>query len=135
MAYWRRSLEHYLDTAHAMDRAEVSINALLPQGWMILGVMGLAPAFLSGRSCEAALAIGLGGMLGIGCVTKAFGQLFESGRRRDTMDRGVIAVSRYGKTPSDRSSRFCFCSGIEDGCEATHLARGARCRFQTSESG
>jgi ATP-binding cassette subfamily B protein len=46
-----------------MDRAKVSINALLPQGWMILGVMGLAPAFLSGRSCEAALAIGLGGML------------------------------------------------------------------------
>jgi ATP-binding cassette, subfamily B, bacterial len=58
-----QALEHYLDTSVAMDRAEVSINALLPQGWMILGVLGLAPAFLSGGSSQAALAVSLGGML------------------------------------------------------------------------
>ena len=57
------ALERYLDSSRAMDRATASINALVPQGWIILGVLGLAPAFLSGHSSQASLAVGLGGML------------------------------------------------------------------------
>jgi ATP-binding cassette subfamily B protein len=37
--------------------------AILPQGWLILGVIGLIPAFVSGHATPGALAIGLGGVL------------------------------------------------------------------------
>jgi ATP-binding cassette subfamily B protein len=35
----------------------------VPRGWLFLGLLGLAPAFVAGHGSPAALAIGLGGML------------------------------------------------------------------------
>lgn len=56
-------LARYLALSRVMDRAIVRLRALVPRGWLLLGLAGLAPAFVSGRGSPAALAIGLGGIL------------------------------------------------------------------------
>ena len=58
-----RELEHYYGTSRAMDRSTAFLAAVVPRGWLIIGVLGLAPAFVSGSGSPAQLAIGIGGML------------------------------------------------------------------------
>jgi ATP-binding cassette subfamily B protein len=58
-----QAVERYLALARAMDRRVVLLLALVPRGWCVLGLLGLAPAFISGQSAPVALAIGLGGTL------------------------------------------------------------------------
>jgi ATP-binding cassette, subfamily B, bacterial len=56
-------LARYLEVSRSMDERAALISALVPQGWLILGVMGLAPTFVEGTSSSAKLAVGLGGIL------------------------------------------------------------------------
>ncbi|MEY4761377.1 MAG: hypothetical protein RLZZ200_1233 [Pseudomonadota bacterium] len=58
-----RTLQSYLDTSRELDRAVLPVAALVPMGWMLVGLLGLAPAFVSGGQAVAGLAIGLGGVL------------------------------------------------------------------------
>lgn len=58
-----QALEYYLELSKGMDRTGARLMALMPRGWLIVGLLGLAPAFVSGRSSTAALAISLGGIL------------------------------------------------------------------------
>jgi ATP-binding cassette subfamily B protein len=46
-----------------MDTAILPALAVMPRGWMIVGLLGLAPAFIEGTGSAVGLAIGLGGML------------------------------------------------------------------------
>jgi ATP-binding cassette subfamily B protein len=47
-----------------MDRAAVALVAVVPRGWMLVGLCGLAPAFVAAQAGDAAaLAVGLGGLL------------------------------------------------------------------------
>jgi ATP-binding cassette, subfamily B, bacterial len=57
------ALEKYFGASEAMDRSGTLLSALVPHGWMILGVLGLAPAFMAADRSQASLAVGLGGML------------------------------------------------------------------------
>lgn len=57
-----RALEEYLALSAGMDRLGAWIRAVLPRGWLLLGVLGLAPGLVAGAS-PAALAIALGGVL------------------------------------------------------------------------
>jgi ATP-binding cassette subfamily B protein len=56
------SIEQYVQTSTTMDRAAVWLLAAVPRGWMLVGLCGLIPIFLAGRT-DASLAIGLGGIL------------------------------------------------------------------------
>jgi ATP-binding cassette subfamily B protein len=58
-----QALEHYLQRSLAMDRTGVLLTALVPGSWLVVGLLGLAPAFASGRASPAELAVGLGGIL------------------------------------------------------------------------
>lgn len=58
-----RALQRYFEASVAMDRTATLVMALLPRGWLVLGLLGLAPAFVSGRSSPAGLAVALGGTL------------------------------------------------------------------------
>jgi ATP-binding cassette subfamily B protein len=58
-----RAQERYLEQSRQLDRAQVLIEAFLPRGWLVLGVAGLANAFVRGDASPAALAVGLGGVL------------------------------------------------------------------------
>lgn len=56
------TIERYVRASTVMDRAAVSLIGLVPRGWTLLGLCGLAPLFVSGAPATS-LAIGLGGVL------------------------------------------------------------------------
>jgi ATP-binding cassette subfamily B protein len=56
------ALERYLHSGRDMDASAAWLAALAPRGWLIVGLLGLAPAFVSGSGSPASLAIGVGGM-------------------------------------------------------------------------
>jgi len=66
MAQWHKgedeALSTYNEASKNMDRWAIAITTLLPRGWLIVGLIGLGPALLSGGS-TITLAIGLGGCL------------------------------------------------------------------------
>ncbi|MCB9793582.1 MAG: ATP-binding cassette domain-containing protein [Alphaproteobacteria bacterium] len=57
------ALEQTLREARALDRVQLVIGALLPRGWMALGLGALVLAQLGGVGQIEALAVGLGGVL------------------------------------------------------------------------
>lgn len=63
---WHRgedeALERYVHAAASMDRSAAWLLAVVPRGWMVLGLCGLTPIFVGGGSA-ATIAIGLGGIL------------------------------------------------------------------------
>ncbi|MGH8592170.1 MAG: ATP-binding cassette domain-containing protein, partial [Gammaproteobacteria bacterium] len=46
-----------------MDESMVPVVGIVPRGWLLVGLIGLTPAFVSGNASQLELAIGLGGML------------------------------------------------------------------------
>ncbi|MCO1335802.1 ABC transporter ATP-binding protein/permease [Microbulbifer sp. OS29] len=64
---WHRDedgeLSEYLQRSAAMDSQVVYLVTLLPRTWLLLGILGLIPAFVSGSGDNAALAVILGGVL------------------------------------------------------------------------
>jgi ATP-binding cassette subfamily B protein len=57
------ALELYLKASKAMDSATAALIALVPRGWLVLGLLGLAPAFIRGVESPARIAIAVGGIL------------------------------------------------------------------------
>lgn len=57
------ALERYLEISKDADRSVLWLIALVPRGWLIVGLLGLAPVFVSGRISPVSLAIALGGIL------------------------------------------------------------------------
>jgi ATP-binding cassette subfamily B protein len=53
----------YVAHSEALDRSTVDITALLPRGWVLLGVLGLVPSFADGSASTEAFALSLGGVL------------------------------------------------------------------------
>jgi ATP-binding cassette subfamily B protein len=64
--HWHRgedeSLNGYLASSREMDEKLSLLAAVVPRAWLILGVAGLFPAFVAGRTASA-LAVSLGGIL------------------------------------------------------------------------
>ena len=58
-----RSLEHYFRSSKHMDRIAVLLSTLVPRGWLVIGIAGLALNFVRGSSSTGLLAVGLGGVL------------------------------------------------------------------------
>jgi ATP-binding cassette subfamily B protein len=58
-----RSLEHYFQSSTNMDRTAVWLSTLVPRGWLLIGIAGLAFNFVRGNSSTGLLAVGLGGVL------------------------------------------------------------------------
>jgi ATP-binding cassette subfamily B protein len=57
------ALEAYLKTSAVMDKSTAALLAIVPRGWLVLGLLGLAPAFVNGTHSTASIAISVGGML------------------------------------------------------------------------
>ncbi len=58
-----QSLEHYFRSSKNMDRILVLLSTLVPRGWLVIGIAGLALNFVRGNSSSGLLAVGLGGVL------------------------------------------------------------------------
>ncbi len=57
------ALERYLKASKVMDNSTTALTAMVPRGWLVLGLIGLAPAFIRGVDSPARMAIAVGGML------------------------------------------------------------------------
>jgi len=55
--------QRYHELSRRMDRRAARLWALLPRGWLILGLVGLVPAFVSTNVAVTRMAISLGGIL------------------------------------------------------------------------
>lgn len=69
------ALERYLEISKKMDRAGLWLIAFVQRGWLIVGLLGLVPVFVSHRGSPVMLAIALGGIL---LAYRAFGRLSTS---------------------------------------------------------
>lgn len=58
-----RQLADYLESSRAMDRDAARLRALVPRGWLLVAMLGLAPAFVTGGASIGRLAVGVGGAL------------------------------------------------------------------------
>jgi ATP-binding cassette subfamily B protein len=62
-----------------MDRSGAWQTALIPGGWMLIGLLALVPSYVSGQATPAMLAVGLGGVLlaqrGLGGLSGALAAL------------------------------------------------------------
>jgi len=70
-----QSLDNYLGVSRSLDRTGTSLIAAIPRGWLVCGVIALAPSIISGQSTGTATAILLGGIL---LAFTAFGRLTGS---------------------------------------------------------
>ena len=57
------ALEEYAERSRRLDRTTMALQALIPRGWLLLGVASIGPALVAGSSSPALLAVGLGGAL------------------------------------------------------------------------
>ena len=93
-AHWNEgedeALDRYYDVSRALDRDALVLQAVVPRGWFIAGVLGLLPAFLAGGHSAALLAVGLGGVL---LAFQAFKHLAEGLER---LLASVLAWERIG---------------------------------------
>lgn len=58
-----QALDRYIEISQTLDRAAAPLAALVPRGWLVIGILALAPAFVSGNATPAQLAITVGGVL------------------------------------------------------------------------
>jgi ATP-binding cassette subfamily B protein len=56
-------LDHYLRLSERLDRTGIQLDALIPRGWLILGLAGIAYTFVVAPGSPGKLAISLGGIL------------------------------------------------------------------------
>ncbi len=65
--HWHRGedddLSGYVKALDEVDRTAIILETVISHGWLLVGLAGLIPAFVSGRHSPAALAISLGGVL------------------------------------------------------------------------
>jgi ATP-binding cassette subfamily B protein len=57
------AVEGYLRSSQSVDRASAKLQIVLPRGWLLGGILGLAPVIAAGGLSATALALGLGGVL------------------------------------------------------------------------
>ncbi len=56
-------LSAYAETSKEMDRRTMQLTALLRDGWLVLGLLTLLPAFVAGTTDAGSLAVSVGGIL------------------------------------------------------------------------
>jgi len=57
------SIEAYLSLSRSADQANALLTGFAPRGWLAVGILGIAPAFVSGSGSPATLAISLRGVM------------------------------------------------------------------------
>ena len=58
-----QELAAYLALSRRLDRTAALLTALIPRGWLLVGLLGLVPALMDGRATPVTVAIGVGGTL------------------------------------------------------------------------
>jgi len=56
-------MKDYLHCSKKMDDALLPVVGVISRGWLVVALMGLMPAFISGTTTTASLAVSMGGMM------------------------------------------------------------------------
>ena len=121
-----QAVERYLGLSAGMDRSAAHLMALVPRGWLLVALAGIAPAFISGQASTAALAVALGGILmalgafkklagglsnliGAAIAWKQVASLFHAAARAQSIGSPSIAVEDQG--PSAKSGKGTVAEG------------------------
>lgn len=103
------AIEDYLTLSKSMDRGSMLLSVFLSRGWLVAGIAGLSPAFVSGQDSVALIAVGVGGVLlafqafstlsvsifQLADAAVAWGKarpLFEAATRKKAGDATVFAI-------------------------------------------
>lgn len=81
--HWHDEEDHllatYLADSRRFDRTKALLLSAVPRGWLVVGLCGLLPGFLSGSASTALLAVAVGGMItafrGFGKAAEGFSKL------------------------------------------------------------
>jgi ATP-binding cassette subfamily B protein len=109
------SLRDYVQASRALDRALTPFGALVPAGWLVLGLAGLVPAFAGGAG-GASIAVGFGGVL---LASRAFAGLaggLSVLARAGIAWKNVAGLARC-PPPEPASSAFVRTNDVQDGPE------------------
>jgi ATP-binding cassette, subfamily B, bacterial len=120
-------LSRYIDLSELLDNMGIRLNALIPRGWMVLAIAGVALTVATDPGSVTQIAISLGGILLayqaltslIGSATSLVGVLeawqqvrpiFQAAERFKEQNAGDIRVSRQTSTrssePTDKRRRL-----------------------------
>jgi ATP-binding cassette subfamily B protein len=58
-----QQLARYAERSTSLDQASAWLQGLMPRAWMVLGVVALAPSFVSGTTTDSGLAVAAGGLV------------------------------------------------------------------------
>lgn len=72
------ALERYFAVSQRTDHRAASLTGLVPRIWLLVGLLGLAPAFITGGRSSVSLAVGVGGVL---LAFQALRHLIDGGLR------------------------------------------------------
>ncbi len=114
-----QALERYMELSTRLDHTSIWLTGVVQRGWMILGVVGLAPAFISGQGSATTLAVGLGGVIlasqalsklvgsmssvtGVAIAWRQVSPLYHAAARHDrrTSAAALTTLSERGKADS-----------------------------------
>lgn len=96
-------VEAYLDRSIVMDRSAV-LQAMIPRGWLVICLLGLAPSFVSGGGSPPALAVSIGGaLLGLHALQKLTSS-WSSLTGAAIAWKQVAHLSRAAARPEDRGA-------------------------------
>jgi ATP-binding cassette subfamily B protein len=103
-----QAMSGLLALARRMDHSAMWLGALIPRGWLVLGLIGLTPSFAMANTSPGLLAIALGGVIlafralqrfttglshlaGAAIAWKQIGPLFTAANR--PLDQGALAMN------------------------------------------
>lgn len=124
-----RMMKSYLHTSKQLDNAIVPITGGLSRGWMIVGLLGLAPGFIAGTATASGLAVGLGGLLlanralsgvsgGLAALFRAgiawtqVSALFHSADRQATREPFLTSAQMAGVGPGGSATKLVDASDL-----------------------
>ena len=99
-------IQDYLRVSRGMDNSGVAVFAGVPGGWGVIGLLGLAPAFVAGNASPAGMAIAFGGLLlasraftGVANGMSALAGALIAWRQVGPMFRAGAGADDTGKAP------------------------------------
>lgn len=126
------ALAAYVKVLDGVDRTGIILEVFISHGWLVVGVLGLVPAFVSGNADPAALAISLGGVLSAEVAFRKFAlglvnqlmagviawdqikPLFEAAARPEVEGDPSTAVLDFDKTSASTAVGHNHLLGIHD---------------------
>jgi ATP-binding cassette subfamily B protein len=116
-----QSVEEYANISKKLDTSSIGFNALIPRGWLLIGLLGLMPAFLSGGASQVGFIISIGGILfaqgaiqkliqgssaliGVSIAWRQVGPLFHAASRQETPGSPTFALAMPAKHRVNRET-------------------------------